>query len=118
VCVCFICEGGQISTVSLPMQRKLFIVLTCQLMEEEGQVKIMRAARSLGERAVTELLLLHQNPQQLAPSLWAAVRNRGCQFLGPGQYHENHTTHWNILIVTVIVCTLAVCCEQLCRRRC
>jgi hypothetical protein len=44
----------------------------------------MRAARSLGERTVTELILQHQNPQQLSANLWAAVRARGCQFLGPG----------------------------------
>ena len=72
-------------TISLPMQRKLVTLITCQLIEEEGQIKAMRAARSLGDRAVTELLLHHQNPQQLAPNLWAAVRNRGCQFLGPGK---------------------------------
>lgn len=45
----------------------------------------MRAARSLGERTVTELILQHQNPQQLSANLWAAVRARGCQFLGPGE---------------------------------
>jgi hypothetical protein len=32
---------------------------------------------------VTELILQHQNPQQLSANLWAAVRARGCQFLGP-----------------------------------
>lgn len=51
----------------------------------EGRVRAMRAARSLGERTVTELILQHQNPQQLSANLWAAVRARGCQFLGPGK---------------------------------
>ena len=47
-----------------------------------------RAARSLGERSVTELILQHQNPQQLSANLWAAVRTRGCQFLGPAMQEE------------------------------
>lgn len=66
------------------MQRKLVTLVNCQLVEEEGRVRAMRAARSLGERTVTELILQHQNPQQLSANLWAAVRARGCQFLGPG----------------------------------
>lgn len=67
------------------MQRKLVTLVNCQLVEEEGRVRAMRAARSLGERTVTELILQHQNPQQLSANLWAAVRARGCQFLGPGE---------------------------------
>ena len=51
-------------------------------MEEEGRSRAIKAARSLGERSVTELILQHQNPQQLSANLWAAVRARGCQFLG------------------------------------
>lgn len=66
------------------MQRKLVTLVHCQLVEEEGRIRAMRAARSLGERTVTELILQHQNPQQLSSNLWAAVRARGCQFLGPG----------------------------------
>lgn len=68
------------------MQRKLVTLVHCQLVEEEGRIRAMRAARSLGERTVTELILQHQNPQQLSSNLWAAVRARGCQFLGPGMY--------------------------------
>ena len=30
----------------------------------------------------------HQNPQQLSANLWAAVRTRGCQFLGPAMQEE------------------------------
>lgn len=66
------------------MQRKLVALVNCQLVEEEGRARAVRAARSLGERTVTELILQHQNPQQLSANLWAAVRARGCQFLGPG----------------------------------
>lgn len=72
------------SVLSRPMQRKLITLVNCQLVEEEGRARALRAARSLGERTVTELILQHQNPQQLSSNLWAAVRGRGCQFLGPG----------------------------------
>lgn len=73
------------SVLSRPMQRKLVTLVNCQLVEEEGRVRVVRAARSLGERTVTELILQHQNPQQLSANLWASVRARGCQFLGPGE---------------------------------
>ena len=67
------------------MQRKLVALVNCQLVEEEGRARAMRAARSLGDRTVTEMILQHQNAQQLSANLWAAVRARGCQFLGPGE---------------------------------
>lgn len=70
------------------MQRKLVTLVNCQLVEEEGRSRAIRAARSLGERTVTELILQHQNPQQLSANLWAAVRARGCQFLGPAMQEE------------------------------
>lgn len=73
------------SFLSRPMQRKLVSLVNCQLIEEEGRSRAVKAARSLGERTVMELILLHQNPQQLSANLWAAVRARGCQFLGPGR---------------------------------
>ena len=34
------------------------------------------------------MLFQHQNPQQLSANLWAAVRARGCQFLGPAMQEE------------------------------
>lgn len=37
---------------------------------------------------MTELILQHQNAQQLSANLWAAVRARGCQFLGPAMQEE------------------------------
>ena len=78
------------SALSRPMQRKLVTLVNCQLVEEEGRVRAVRAGRSLGERTVTELILQHQNPQQLSANLWAAVRARGCQFLGPGETPDTH----------------------------
>lgn len=77
--------SASVSALSRPMQRKLVTLVNCQLVEEEGRVRALRAARSLGERTITELILQHQNPQQLSANLWAAVRARGCQFLGPGE---------------------------------
>ncbi|XP_014261745.1 roquin-1 [Cimex lectularius] len=78
-------SGG---VVSRSMQRKLVMLVNCQLAEEEGRSRAMRAARSLGDRTVTELILHHQNPQHLSANLWAAVRARGCQFLGPAMQEE------------------------------
>ncbi|CAB3377871.1 Hypothetical predicted protein [Cloeon dipterum] len=80
--------GGTTNALSRPMQKKLVTLINCQLFEEEGRSRAMRAARSLGERSVTELILHHQNPQQLSANLWAAVRARGCQFLGPAMQEE------------------------------
>nr|XP_057912039.1 roquin-2 isoform X2 [Doryrhamphus excisus] len=76
------------SALSRPMQRKLVTLVNCQLVEEEGRLRAVRAGRSLGERTVTELILQHQNPQQLSANLWAAVRARGCQFLGPAMQED------------------------------
>lgn len=85
--------GSGTSFLSRPMQRKLVTLINCQLMEAEGRARALRATRSLGERTVMELILQHQNPQQLSANLWAAVRARGCQFLGPGTgFEKNNNT--------------------------
>ncbi|KAL1517695.1 hypothetical protein ABEB36_001430 [Hypothenemus hampei] len=81
-------SNGSGSILSRPMQRKLVTLINCQLVEDEGRTRALRAVRSLGERTVTELILQHQNPQQLSANLWAAVRARGCQFLGPAMQEE------------------------------
>lgn len=81
-------ESQHRCVLSRPMQRKLFSLLQCQLLEEEGQARSARIARSLGERVVMELLVLQQYPHQLSSNLWAAVRTRGCQFLGPAMQEE------------------------------
>ncbi|XP_072015835.1 LOW QUALITY PROTEIN: uncharacterized protein [Amphiura filiformis] len=80
--------GSSNCILSRPMQRKLVTQINCQLVEEERRSRAMRAARSIGERTVTELMLQHQNTQQLSANLWAAVRARGCQFLGPAMQEE------------------------------
>ena len=82
------------SVLSCPLRRKLVTLINCQLVEEESHVRAMRAARSLGERTVTELILQHQNPQPLSVNLWAAVRVRGCQFLGPGKIDHYFTVFY------------------------
>jgi len=81
-------KPSQSAQLSRPMQRKLVTLVNCQLLEVEGRSRAARSARSLGERSVTELILQHQNPQQLSANLWAAVRARGCQFLGPAMQEE------------------------------
>ncbi|KAH9630188.1 hypothetical protein HF086_000748 [Spodoptera exigua] len=48
------------SRLSRPMQRKLVMLLQCAVTDEEGRGRAARAARSLGERTVTELILQHQ----------------------------------------------------------
>ena len=78
----------QQSPLSRPMQRKLISLLQCQLAEGEGRLRAMRNARSIGERALSELLIKHQDPRTLSANLWAAVRARGCQFLGPAMQEE------------------------------
>lgn len=86
----YLLGGGQSTSAGLsrPMQRKLVTLVNCQLLENEGRMRAIRAARSLGERSMTELILHHQSAQQLSTNLWAAVRARGCQFLGPAMQEE------------------------------
>lgn len=48
----------------------------------------LKAARSLAERSLVEIILEQQSSGQLTASLWAAVRARGCQFLGPAMQEE------------------------------
>lgn len=70
-------------SLTRPMQRKVVALLHSQLAEDEGRARAVRSARSIAERVVKELILMHQNSQTLSATLWAAVRQRGCQFLGP-----------------------------------
>ncbi|KAL7668972.1 hypothetical protein ACOME3_009648 [Neoechinorhynchus agilis] len=48
----------------------------------------LRNCRSLIERLAIDFLMLYQNQTQITKSLWLAVRNRGCQFLGPAMQEE------------------------------
>lgn len=77
-----------ITYLTKPMLKKLVTVVNCQILDLEGRVRAVRAARSIADRAVTELLVMHQNQQQISTLLWTAVRNRGCQFLGPVMQEE------------------------------
>ncbi|KAF7990161.1 hypothetical protein HCN44_009896 [Aphidius gifuensis] len=74
--------------LSRPMQRKLINLSGCQLIDIEGRIRAIKISKSIGERCVTELILNHQNPQEISVNLWTAVRSRGCQFLGPEMQQE------------------------------
>ena len=71
-----------------PMLKKLVTVVSCQFQEADGRARVLRAARSITDRTVTELLVMHQNQQQISTLLWSAIRSRGCQFLGPVMQEE------------------------------
>lgn len=77
-----------VNRLSRPMQKKLVALLHSQLFDGEGRLKAIKHSRSVGERAIAELLLKHQDSHQLSSNLWAAVRARGCQFLGPAMQEE------------------------------
>ncbi|KAI1284828.1 Roquin-1 [Halotydeus destructor] len=74
--------------ISRPMQRKLVSLLHCQIIQDEGRCRALKIVRSIGERALSELLVKHQDPHSLSANLWAALRARGCQFLGPAMQEE------------------------------
>jgi RING finger/CCCH-type zinc finger protein len=71
-----------------PMLKKLVTVVSCQFLEADGRARVLRATRSITDRTVTELLVMHQNQQQISTLLWSAIRSRGCQFLGPVMQEE------------------------------
>lgn len=73
---------GVSSQFSRQMKNKINTLLNCQIHTEDGRNKASRAAKSIGERAVTEILIKHQDPHSISSHLWTAVRARGCQFLG------------------------------------
>ena len=87
-----LCEPGStnmtINHLTRPMLKKLVTVVSCQFLELDGRARVLRAARSITDRTVTELLVMHQNQQQISTLLWSAIRSRGCQFLGPVMQEE------------------------------
>ena len=80
--------GSVIHYLTRPMMKKLVTVVNCQLLEPDGRARVLRAARSIMDRTITELLVMHQNQQQISTLLWSAIRSRGCQFLGPVMQEE------------------------------
>ena len=83
-------QGGSsvINYLTRPMLKKLVTVVNCQFLEPDGRARVLRAARSITDRTITELLVMHQNQQQISTLLWSAIRSRGCQFLGPVMQEE------------------------------
>ena len=86
----YIDQGVLQATASIPrpILKKLISLLGYQFIEEEGRGRALRATHSIAERIITELLVMHQNQQQISTLLWSAVRGRGCQFLGPVMQEE------------------------------
>uniref|UniRef100_A0A1I7VM45 RING-type E3 ubiquitin transferase n=1 Tax=Loa loa TaxID=7209 RepID=A0A1I7VM45_LOALO len=82
--------GGSVwsDELSRPMQRKLISLLCYQLMEHKGLQRALKTARALAERALSELIVYHQDNSNISTVLWSAVRSRGCQFLGPAMQEE------------------------------
>lgn len=67
---------------SRQMKNKIKTLIQCDIQTENGRLKACKAAKSIGERAITEILIKHQDPHSVSTLLWTAVRARGCQFLG------------------------------------
>uniref|UniRef100_A0A0N5CXX7 RING-type E3 ubiquitin transferase n=1 Tax=Thelazia callipaeda TaxID=103827 RepID=A0A0N5CXX7_THECL len=82
--------GGSVwsDELSRAMQRKLISLLCYQLMDFKGRQLALKAARALAERAVSEIIIYHQDNTSLSSNLWSAVRSKGCQFLGPAMQEE------------------------------
>ncbi|CAG9539742.1 unnamed protein product [Cercopithifilaria johnstoni] len=82
--------GGSVwsDELSRPMQRKLISLLCYQLMEYKGLQRALKTARALAERALSELIICHQDNSNISAILWSAIRSRGCQFLGPAMQEE------------------------------
>lgn len=80
--------GSGLSALSEPMQRQLVALLNCQAAVGAGRRRCARCCRAAAHCAVLELLDAHQSAQAQAVALWAAVRSRGCQFLGPAMQEE------------------------------
>ena len=86
----FVDQGVLQATICIPrpVLKKLVSLLSCQILDGEGRGRALKAANSIAERTITELLIMHQNQQQISSLLWTAVRSRGCQFLGPVMQEE------------------------------
>lgn len=88
------------SALSRPIQQKLRYAN--QLSITRGRRETSSTKSNLIPRGMNghwELIIAHQNPQQLSTNLWAAVWARGCQFLGPGTVNRSiacvHHFQWS-----------------------
>ena len=81
-------QGMHSTCLSRPVLKKVATVLNVPLFEVEGRMRLIKIGKSVAERLIVELLLLHQKKQELSSQLWAALRQRGCQFLGPIMQYE------------------------------
>ncbi|CAF2042911.1 unnamed protein product, partial [Rotaria magnacalcarata] len=61
------------SVISRSMIRKIFSLLNSQYIEREGLSKFLKAMRSLAEHICLDIMLGHQNPQQLTNDVWSTV---------------------------------------------
>jgi len=76
------------NNASRAIHRKVMNLVTSMTLN--GQNRVCRAGRAVGERALIELCascchLSHYHAQQ---QLWAAIRARACQFMGPAMQEE------------------------------
>ena len=69
--------------VSRPVRRKIFHLICSNLMLKEGRYQALRIILLIAEHIVTEIITLLQG-NSVSSKLWSKVRDRGCQFLGPG----------------------------------
>ena len=89
-------QGLPVTCLNRQMIKKLVFLISIPLTEADGRIKLLKAAKSLGERTTTELLQVYQNKQEVSTQLWMALKQRNCQFLGPDMQKE---TLQNILKV-------------------
>ncbi|CAF0845566.1 unnamed protein product [Adineta steineri] len=55
------------------MIRKIFGVLNNQYLDDEGHLKVFKAACRLGEHICTDIIVHHQNRQELLLKFWSTV---------------------------------------------
>jgi hypothetical protein len=55
------------------MIRKIFRLLNSQYIDRVGRLKVLKAARSLGEHICIDFILHYQNLQQLKDNLCSAI---------------------------------------------
>jgi len=64
--------------------RKIFNLLHSQYINDEGCLKFLKSARSLGEYKCIDFILHYQNPQQLKNNLESVIGLQHGQFLEAG----------------------------------